>query len=888
MFDLEKAIAGWRKRMGADPALEPGYIAEIESHLRDKIDDLVSRGLGPEQAFEEAVRALGEAGVIGAQFYKVYTTGAGGRPSWQAPRFFPALAWNYVKTIARAFHRSRGFTALNIAGMALGMAAFILIMIFVRYELSYDRFHENSGRIYRVLREHQGEAVWSNSSEHPLAAALKADFPEVARATRLKKNDEVGMVERGKKRFYEEGIFFADQDFLEIFSFPLVSGDASTALKEPFSVLLTQPAAERYFGAEDPLGKILRIQEWYSKEKYDYRVRGILREIPKNSHFRFDFLVSYNTLYSLKRGGAASVESWGYYEPKTYLALRPGAEARELERKFPLFLRKYKGESAGSEKMHLQPLTAIHLGGNMKFEIEPNSDLRLIYMFSAIALFILVIAALNYTNLSVARSAKRAGEVGVRKVVGARRSQLVRQFLTESVVFAALAYGLALLVVRLVLRPFGSLVERDLRLDIVGNLGWLLAFLGLAVLVGLLSGSYPALLASSFQPLQIINRATRIGSKRSPLFRNSLVVAQFVVSIGLLVGTFVIHDQLHFIKSRDLGFGREQIVTVFTMDTKLKTNPEPFKQALLGNPDILGVTASLDLPTTIHRSTTVGWEAGGRARESEMDFTFIDQDFLDVYGIRVEKGRNFSAQFPGDKNESVIMNAAAARELGWEDPVGRMAEAAGREWKIIGVTRDFNFRSLHWKISPLVCLLTAGGRMDYFSVKVSPRNIPGTLAFMKRTWERFSPGFPFQFAFLDERIDKLYRAEDRLGRSIDIFASLALGIACLGLFGLVAFLVEEKRKEISIRRVLGADFSKVVGLLVREYAKCLAIAAAVAWPLGYWIMHRWLQNFAYRTDIRIGVFLFSGLVALVCALGTVAYQSVKAALANPVDSLRHE
>ncbi len=795
---------------------------------------------------------------------------------------------HYLKVLIRNFRRQKSYSLINLASLVIGLTCGILVLLFVRNEFSYDRYHENSGQIYRVLREHQGDAAWSNSSEHPLAAALKAEFPEVAKATRLKKNDEVGVVEHGEKRFYEEGIFFADQDFLEIFSFPLVSGDVAAALREPFSVLLTQPMAEKYFGAEDPLGKSLRIKEWYSRKKYDYQVKGVLRDIPKNSHFRFDFLISYNTLYSLKSGGVSAVETWSYYEPKTYVALGSQADARELERKLPVFLRKHKGEDAGSERIHLQPLKAIHLGGNMRFEIEPNSDMRLIYMISGIALFLLIIASLNCTNLSVAQSAKRVVEVGVRKVVGAERPQLVGQFLGESVAFAVLAYAISLLAVGLVLPAFNSLIERDLSLDVAGNLNWLLAFFGVAVLVGFLCGSYPALLVSSYQPLQIIKRTLRVGSKSSAVFRNSLVVMQFVVSIGLLVCTFVIRDQLNYIRNKDLGFGREQIVTVYAMDTDLKRNPEPFKKELLKHPDIVGITASLDLPTTIRRSTTVRWDDRGRPRESEMDFTYVDYDFLDVYGIPIEKGRNFSAEFPTDKNEAIVLNRTAAKEFGWDDPVGKKAVAAGREWTVVGVIKDFNFQSLHWKIDPLVCILGEGRGMDYFSIKVKPNDILETLAFIERQWKAFSPEFPFQFGFLDERIDKLYKAEYRLSRSVNIFASLALAIACSGLFGLVSFLVEQKRKEISIRRVLGADFQRIIVFLTREYAKCLALAAAIAWPIGYWIMRQWLQNFVYRTDIRTGVFLLSGLLAVVFALGTVGYQSVKAALANPVDSLRRE
>ncbi|MDH4218919.1 MAG: ABC transporter permease [Candidatus Aminicenantes bacterium] len=795
---------------------------------------------------------------------------------------------NYFKVTLRNIKEQKGYSLINIASLAIGLSCSIMILLFVKYEFSYDKYHENALHIYRVLREHQGDTTWSNSSEHPLAASLKEDFPEVIKSTRVKKNDEVGVVEYGAKRFYEEGIFFADQDFLEIFSFPLNSGEMSTALKEPFSALLTQEMTEKYFGNEDPIGKIIQIKEWYSVKKYDYKIRGVLKNIPKNSHFTFDFLLSYNTMYSLKRGGKDSVETWSYYEPKTYVKLNPHTEPKGLEGKFPAFLKKYKGEDSESEKMHLQPLTDIHLGGNMRFELETNSDMRLIYMFSAIAFFILIIACLNYINLSVARSAKRAVEVGMRKVAGANKSQLVRQFLGESLIFSILALLISLLAVDLVLPVFSSMIERDLTLNLFHNLDLLLIFLSITIFAGLLSGSYPAFLVSSFQPIQIIKGTLIIGTKSSAVFRNSLVVVQFVVSIILLVCTFVIHNQLNYIRNRDLGFDKEQIVTFYTMDMNLKRNPEPFKKELLKNPDILGITASLDLPTTIRRSSTVEWDSQGERRTSEMNFTFVDYDFFNVYDIKIEKGRNFSAEFPIDKKQAVVLNETAARNLGWDDPVGRRLFVQGQEWTIIGVTKDFNFQSLHWRIDPLVFVFYESRGMDYFSVKVNPSNIPRALAFIEEKWKTFSPEFPFQPGFLDERIDKIYKAEQRLGESFTIFTFLALSIACLGLFGLASFLLEQKRKEISIRKILGADFQNIIVLLAKEYMKCLALAAVIAWPIGYFVMSRWLQNFVYKTGIGIEIFILSGLLAFVFALCTVSYQSIKAAVANPVDSLRYE
>ncbi|NIM90675.1 MAG: FtsX-like permease family protein [Candidatus Aminicenantes bacterium] len=795
---------------------------------------------------------------------------------------------NYLKIILRNLKEQKGYSFINIASLTIGLSCCLLILLYIRYEFSYDKYHNDAQNIYRVVREYQGEPTWFNSSEHPLAASLKEDFPEVVKATRVKKNDEVGVVEYASKRFNEAGIYFVDQDFLEIFTFPLLSGDVHSALKEPFSVLITQEMADKYLGNEEPVGKILRIKEWYGEKKYDYTIRGVLKNIPQNSHFRFDFLVSYNTLYTLKRGGKESVETWVYYEPKTYIKLASPADPIELEAKFPAFLRKYKGEESASETIHLQRLTDIHLGGNLLFELETNSDMKYIYLFSAIAFFIIVIACLNYVNLSVARSAKRAVEVGMRKVVGAVKAQLVRQFMVESIAFSIFALMISFLLVDLVLSAFSSLIERNLTLSLTQDLDMVLVFLGIAIFIGILSGSYPAFFISSFHPIQIIKGTLRIGSKSSAVFRNSLVIVQFAVSIILIVCTFVIHNQLNYIRNRNLGFDKEQIITVYTMDRNLEGNPEPLKKELLKNPEILGVSASLDLPITVRRTSTVEWDEQGERRESGLYFTFVDYDYFKVYDMEIVKGRLFSEDFLTDKEQAVVINETAARNLGWEEPVGRRIYSQGREFTVIGMIKDFHFQSLHRRIDPLVFLFYEGRGIDYFSIKVSPSNIPSTIGFIEEKWRKFSPEFPFQYAFLDKRVDNIYKAEQKLGQSFKIFTFIALSIACMGLIGLASFVSEQKRKEIGIRKILGADIRSIITLLAREYVKCIAVAALIAWPIGYFAMSRWLQNFAYRISIGIEVFILSGLVAFVFALLTVSYQSIKAAIANPADSLRYE
>lgn len=795
---------------------------------------------------------------------------------------------NYAKIAVRNINRHKAYSLINIASLAIGLSCCILILLYIRYELSYDKYHKNAQEIYRAVRENQGNPVWSNSSEHPLAASLKEDFSEISKATRVKKNDEVGVVGYASKHFNEDGIYFVDQDFLEIFTFPLVTGDIHAALKEPFSVLLTQEMAEKYFENEEPTGKTLLIKEWYGERKYSYKITGVLKNIPDNSHFTFDFLISYNTLYSLKRGGRNSVESWGYFEPKTYVLLGSSGDRINLAERFPAFLRKYKGEESASERLHLQPLTDIHLGGNLRYELETNNDIKTIYLFSAIAFFIMLIACLNYINLSVARSANRAVEVGMRKVVGANKGQLVRQFLGESMVFAILALAISFLLVELVAAALASSFEMNVTLSLFRNLDMVWAFLGITILIGFVSGSYPAFFVSSFHPLQIIKGTLRIGSKSSPLLRNSLVVVQFIVSIIIIICTFVIHNQLSYISNKNLGFDKEQIITVYTMDIDLKRNIEPLKKELLESPEITGVSASLDLPITIRRTVTFEWGEQGAKQKSGFNYTFVDYDFFDVYDIELIKGRNFSEDFSTDKKQAIVINETAARNLGWTDPLGRQASSLGRDRTVIGVVNDFHFHSLHRTIDPLVFLFHEGRGIDYFSIKISSSNIPGILDFIEEKWKRFSPEYPFQYAFLDERIDKTYKAEQKLEQSFNIFTLVALSIACLGLIGLAAFIMEQRRKEISIRKILGADFKSIIVLLAREYVKCIAIASVLAWPIGYFVMRKWLQNFAYRANVGIEIFILSGLLAFILALITVSYQSIKAATANPVDSLRYE
>lgn len=845
-----------------------GYLGDIEEEYREKRTAIGKRKAGiwlRQRAFQEIPRTVAYHLIWGIEMFK-----------------------NYLMIAFRNIKKHISYSIINVFSFTIALSCSMLILLYIQSELRYDDYHENAQNIYRVLREYPGESSLINSSEHPLAATLKNDFPEVIRATRIKKNDEIGIVEYQSEVFNEEAIYFVDQDFLNMFTFPALSGDPNSALIQPFSVVLTQNMAQKYFGTDPPVGKTLRIQEWYSDRKRDYTVMAVVENVPSHSHFTFDFLISYNTLYSLKRGGRESVETWAYFEPKTYIQLDASADSDDLESKFPNFLTKHKRREPDSEWLRLQRLTDIHLGGNMQFELERNSHSQVITLFSVVSLLIVIIAGLNYINLSVARSTKRAMEVGMRKVLGAIKPQLFRQFMSESLIIAMIALVFSLLLVGVLLPGFSSFVNRDLTFNILDNPGFILLFLGLALTIGLFSGIYPSLFISSFRPIQIMKRSLIVGSKKQTSLRGVLLTVQFIISIVMMVCSLTIQRQVTFIRNQDLGFDKEHILTVYTMDRNLSQNPDVLKQQLLSHPEILGVSTSLDLPTTIRRYMSVEYDDQGLDLDFGTSFTFIDYDFLSVYGIGVVDGRNFAKEFTTDDQYSLLINESAAAKFGLTSPVGIRVHMEGRDWTVIGVIEDFHYKSLHWEIEPSVFLLNTNRGLDYFSIKIGSNDISGTIAFIREQWKQFSDGYPFEYTFLDSRIDQRYQAEDKLEQSIRVLTLLAITIACLGLIGLVSFIAEHKKKEIGIRKVLGADVKRMIVLISKDLMKCLILALLIASPIGYFVMENWLKKFAYRTSIGIDLFILSAAVTFIIAFLTIGHQIMKAARTNPVETIKYE
>ena len=648
--------------------------------------------------------------------------------------------------------------------------------------------------------------------------------------------------------------------------------------------------AEKYFGKEDPVGKVLNADK-----TYDYKITGVLENVPANSHVHFDFLISFSTIYSFPEGKEGRVEAWNSNNYITYLQLTEDADPKKVQARMHDIIKSHKERYTNN--FFLDPITRIHLHSNINLDLEANSDIRIIYLMSAITFFILLIACFNYMNLSTARSALRCKEVGVRKVVGANRKNLIYQFIGESLFLAILALGLSFLLVKLLLPVFSRFVDRDLHLSLFfENPVLILLISGITLAVGFMAGSYPALFLSGFRPTQVLRRTFSSDSRKSFRFRNVLVVLQFTISIGLIICTFIIHSQLDYIKKKDLGFKKDHIVVVRMQDQRLRQNYEPLLEAFKQQSKILDVTVCENLPHAIAGGGGNDWEG----KEPDVTYptfynTFVGYNFLDFYGIELVAGRNFSKQHLTD-DKAYIVNETAVKTMGIENPVGKRF----RDWKgwgtIIGVVKDFHFASLKLEVKPMVMSLIYKGDEDYmntyatvnyFSLRIGSEDVSGTLKLIETTYKKFT-NYPFSFSFLDERIDRMYRSEQKLGQSFITFSMMAVFIACLGLFGLASFTAEQKTKEIGIRRILGASIPGVVVLQIKIFFKWLILSSLIACPVAYIIMSRWMQDFAYRADIRVWFFAAAPLIAALIALLTVSFQSVKAAVANPVDSLRYE
>jgi len=782
---------------------------------------------------------------------------------------------NYLKIALRNIRRHKGYSFINIAGLAIGMACCILILLWVQDELSYDRFHENGSDIYRVIQDIKfadHDTTWA-ITQGPLGPSLAADFPEIINATRI----------TGRRfrltyddKSFDEILGMADGSIFEMFTFPLVKGDSATALSDPHSIVITEEMAEKYFGNEDPLGKTIKADN-----QWDFQVTGILKEVPHNSHLKFDFLIPFIFGRELNY----TVDRWGNSQFRTYVQLQKGAPVEGVIQKISGYLFE-KPTIEKDARLNLQPLARIHLYSNYEYD-SAHGDITYVAIFSLIAFFILLIACINFMNLATARSGNRAKEVGMRKVSGAHKTDIVRQFYGESILLAFIALIVALTFVWLLLPTFNNLAAKELSLGVPGNLLVLLGLVGITLLTGVISGSYPALFLSSFQPVKILKGSLQSGSKGS-VFRKVLVVFQFALTIFLIICTIAVYNQLNYMRNMKLGYEKEYMIYK-GMRGDVRAKFDSVKNELLQNPNILGVTASSNVPTYGYTFSNSLWRWEGQDPDEEilMRAVFVDLDYFKTFGMEIVEGRSYSKELATDATEAIMVNEEAVKVMGMESPIGKRLSIGKNNMKIIGVVKNYHFRSLRQEIDPLILIYNPRPCGVLFA-RLRSENIPKTIGYMENIWKEFAPGHPFNYGFLDEAIDDLYRSEQRIGTILRYFSILAIFISCLGLFGLASFMAESRTKEIGIRKVLGASVSNIVLLLSREFTKWVLLANIIAWPVAYFAMYKWLQSYAYSTNIALWSFILSGAIALVIATVAVSYQSIKAAVTNPADSLRYE
>jgi ABC-type antimicrobial peptide transport system permease subunit len=783
---------------------------------------------------------------------------------------------NYLKVAFRKMMRQKIFSLINVAGLAIGMAICILIFLWVQDELNYDRFHENADKIGRIVMNDQNYGVTWPVVSIPVGPALEQDFPEIVDSVRI--SDFRGLITYKDKKFDEIGAY-VDPSFLEIFSFPIEKGNPETALLSPQSIIISKEMAEKFFGSEDSLGKSMKLDQ-----NLDLTVTGIMDNFPENSYFDFDFLAPFEIFKQRDRDPT----NWGRFQVYTYILLQENASFKQLEPKVAGLLQKH--EVREGPKLQLEPLTGIHL-----YAADGGGDIRYIYIFSIIAIFILLIACINFMNLTTARSSTRAIEIGMRKVTGAQRIDLVKQFFGESILITLIALVFAFTLVFLLLPTLNNLAAKQLSLNPKGNFSLILGFIGIVLFAGLIAGGYPALFLSALKPVHILRGAiipTRDGAKKA-LFRKALVVCQFVISIFLIISTLLIFKQLHFIQNRNLGYQKNHIISI-PLRGNASQQSEAIKNELLRDSRITHAAATSEVPITIRKiHTGYDWEGKDPEKESRMTEVIVDHDFIQTFDMAIAHGRDFAKDYPSDSSEAYILNEAAVKGTGLDSPVGKRFAASihegMREGTIIGVVKDFHFQPLHDSIEPLVMFIMPGN-FNYLCIRVQPEvsGFSGIIRHIESVWKKFAPNFPFQYSFLDASFDRLYRSEQKTGRIFGYFTFLAIFISCLGLFGLAAQISEQRTKEIGIRKVMGASVTRIILLLTKDFMKWVLVANVIAWPTAYLAMKKWLQNYAYRTSLGIDIFIIATAMAFFIAFLTVSFQAVKAAAADPVESLRYE
>lgn len=850
---------------------------------------------------EEEFRLIeGESGRLRAQLW-LWRQAIFSIPSFIKSRIIWSfiMMTNYLKTVFRNINKYRTHTIINITGLATGMACFILIMFYVVDELRYDRFHENRDDIYRIaehLTNEEGKRTDTAAVPPPLAPALQNEFASISEIVRIfpySQLNQVPMISSTAEKIYpERRLAYVDSSFFKVFSFELISGDRESVLRNPLSIVLTETMAQKYFGDADPNGQ--PIDMILNNNRHTFTVTGIMEDFPEHSHFKFDILASFTSLQTIEPW---ILRVWEWNPMYAYIQLADGYNSADLETYMSEFMVKHRGmDEATKHSYFLQPLTSIHLYSNLENELELNGNATYVLMFSLIAVFILALAFINFINISSAGSIRRAHEVGLRKALGAQRGQLIVQFLGESIVLAAIAFVIATGVLLLILPYFNSFTGKNIELTSLNILLTLVLPIVFVTFTGLAAGSYPAFLLSRFKPASTLRGLVTAGGSFSGTIRKVLVIFQFSIAGVLIIATLILSKQLEFIRTKELGFNKEHIVVMNLVERNDQTNYGTLKQNLLLNPNILGVTASSHVPGKDDLYTFTIVPETHEKDTIEMNILSVDHDFIKTYGMQLTTGRDFSIDYPTDSTRSFIVNESFVNKFSWDDPVGKkiflnwhLYGYVPKSGEIIGTINDFHISTLHKSIDPiLIHVIPPSYYFDYLSVRIGPDDIPATLAYMKTQWDKFNSNRPFEYFFLDDQFDALYKSDTQFNTIITLFAILAILISCLGLFGLSSFTAQQRKKEIGIRKVLGAEVSDIILLMLKDYLKLVIAALIISIPCAHILMNNMLQNYAYRTETGIGTYIFAGYLMLMIACFSVIFQALKSAKINPAVTIAQE
>lgn len=892
MFNVEESIQNWRKRLEKHPGLEPGYIEELESHLRDKIDDLVAKGFSEKEAFQHAVENhFDDPEEIAGQFFEARKTKLA-PPPWKSKSWVPTMLPNYIKMAIRGYKNQKQFAYINTIGLSIGLACCLLIFLYIFQQLQYDRFHPEADQLFRLTYEVENK----DNKDHyavsvpGLVPTLEKSIPGIEQAARISVRGEHS-VEVNNSLFNEQNLFHVDSTFFNLFGFELLQGNPESALAGPNKVVLAKHLADKYFGEFNPVGEILSVR--YGEETVDLEVSGIAAEQIDPSHFSFDLLVSFETIQNIRP--IVNDQNWWMRSVYSYVKLSDSQDAGVIEGNLLSIVDDNMSEmaqrSGSSYAFHLQPVTDIHLYSNLQQEIKTNGNITYLYLFGSVALLVLCIACFNYMNLATARYSQRAREVGIRKSLGANRWGLIKQFFGESLFFSLIAFLISLFIAWSALPIIEQFIGQEISINI-NSLKWIIpGFLLIWLITGIISGSYPALFLSSFESSQVLKGNFKKGSSGAML-RKSLVVTQFTISVILIISTGMVYKQLQYVKEKPLGYEREQVLIIPNNSFSFEQiSPATVQQNFKSHSAVREVAFASHYPTQILSNNSM-IRPEGSSDDEQLTITVndISPEYKSALQLEIVEGRNFSRSVTTDSS-AFLINQSAADYFGWQDPLGKTIYSVnnGEEMgQVVGVFRDFHVQSLYEPIEPVLYSYGSANRYNYTLIKFDGNETEPMLQFLEKEWQTMNPGKPFEFSFLDNQYQAQYQSEQRLSQLISIFSILAIAIACLGLFGLAAYTAQRRTKEIGVRKVLGASILSVMTLLSKDFLKLILIAFFIALPISWYLSQSWLQNFAYRTNIGVGVFLIAGIMVTGIAIATISWQSAKVALANPVKSLRSE